>query len=123
MDYKIEKVAEQAHEANRIYCRTIGDGSQKCWADCPQWQKDSALAGVKAVAENPEITPAQLHASWVDAKAAAGWVYGPVKDEVAKTHHCIVPYDELPLSQRVKDTVFSAVVKSALIVTGVHRVS
>ena len=120
MNFKIAKIAEQAHEANRIYCQSIGDNSQKRWADSPQWQRDSAVAGVRAVIDNFAITPSELHAGWTAVKVADGWVYGPVKDEVAKTHHCLVPYDELPLAQRVKDTIFSAVAKSGLVIEGVH---
>ena len=39
-------IAEVCHEANRAYCRTIGDNSQPSWADVPQRQKDSAMADV-----------------------------------------------------------------------------
>ncbi len=31
---------------------------------------------------------------------------------MAKTHHCLVPYAELPLEQRVKDNLYGAVVRT-----------
>lgn len=43
-------------------------------------------------------------------KANDGWVYGPVKDPEAKTHPCMVPFDELPYVQRKKDAIFRAMV-------------
>lgn len=55
-------------------------------------------------------TPEDLHQSWCDFKAADGWVYGEVKDAEAKTHPCLVPYEELPEEQRIKDDLFKAVV-------------
>jgi hypothetical protein len=33
-----------------------------------------------------------------------------VKDPDAKTHPCILPYHELPLEQRLKDSLFMAIV-------------
>jgi hypothetical protein len=53
-----------------------------------------------------------MHQNWSDFKLKEGWVYGSQKDPVAKTHPCLVPYDQLPPTQRVKDTIFSAIVRS-----------
>lgn len=110
----VVRIARHAHEANRIYCSSIGDYTQQDWVGAPQWQKDSAIAGVRMHVENPLATPADSHASWMAHKEADGWRWGPVKDEVAKTHHCMVPYDELPIEQRIKDTVYANLVKSAI---------
>jgi hypothetical protein len=43
-------------------------------------------------------------------KVDEGWVYGAVKDPEAKTHPCIVPFDQLPREQQAKDFIFRAVV-------------
>jgi len=43
-----------------------------------------------------------------------GWVYGEVKDPERKTHPCMVPYDDLPIEQRAKDTLFGATVRGVL---------
>ncbi len=106
----IEACAEAAHEANRIYCIALGDTSQPAWRHAPAWQKSSAINGVRgALAGN---TPEQSHESWTAEKLAAGWTFGPVKDPEAKTHPCLVPYAELPLAQRAKDTLFLATVRA-----------
>ena len=44
------------------------------------------------------------------AKEEKGWKYGEIKDEKAKTHHCMVPFSELPVEQQAKDFIFRAVV-------------
>lgn len=44
----VDAIAKRAHEVNRAYCASIGDHSQPAWEDAPQWQKDSAIAGVRA---------------------------------------------------------------------------
>lgn len=112
--YLVERAARTAHEANRLYCNSIGDHSQKFWDFCPDWQKDSARAGVKALIENPELTSAQLHESWMAEKETNGWVHGPVKDEETKEHPCMVPYNELPQEQRHKDMFFGTIVRSVI---------
>lgn len=104
-----EEIARVAHEVNRAYCAAIGDNSQPSWDDAPQWQRDSAIAGVESHLASP-MSPQESHAAWSAHKIADGWAYGPVKDAKAKTHPCLVPYDELPQEQRVKDYLFCAVV-------------
>ncbi len=47
-------------------------------------------------------------------KIDAGWVYGPQKSEVAKTHPCLVSYDQLPPVQRKKDRLFFAIATALL---------
>lgn len=103
-------IAMAAHEANRAYCASLGDLSQLLWDDAPDWQKDSAIAGVNMHLANPDATPEDSHASWLAEKVAAGWVYGPVKDAEKKEHPCCVPYAELPEAQKAKDYIFRGVV-------------
>jgi hypothetical protein len=105
----IDRAAKLCHEVNRAYCNSIGDNSQPSWEDAPQWQKDSAISGVKFHLEN-ETTPEQSHENWLKDKEADGWVYGPVKDPEKKEHPCMVPYHKLPVEQRTKDYLFKAIV-------------
>ena len=104
--YTRRKIAEVCHELIRAFCRTIGDPVQPTWADAPTWQRESAVNGVKFAIMFPDALPSAQHDAWLQDKVAAGWVRGPVKDERAKTHPCIVPYGELPTAQRMKDKLF-----------------
>jgi hypothetical protein len=107
---KIEACARAAHEANRAYCIAIGDTSQVPWESAPEWQRISARNGVVgALGGN---TPEQSHESWLAEKTATGWTFGDVKDPIAKTHPCFVPYAELPREQRQKDAIFTTVARS-----------
>lgn len=110
----ISHIAMLAHEANRAYCLSLGDDSQPAWADAPEWQQQSALAGVEMHAANPDATPEQSHESWLAQKTAQGWVYGEVKDAEKKTHPCCRPYAELPPEQKAKDYIFRGVVHAML---------
>ncbi len=116
MKLDIEQIATICHEANRAYCATIGDFSQPDWNSAPQWQRDSAINGVKfhlsALDSGKEPAASASHDSWLKEKRDAGWVYGTVKNPETKEHPCCVEYDELPLDQRMKDYIFSGIVKS-----------
>lgn len=105
---KIEQIAALCHEVNRAYCASVGDNSQQSWDDAPEWQRESAVNGVKFHLEN-ETTPEDSHISWMKEKVDSGWVYGEIKDSVKKTHPCIVPYNQLPQVQRGKDYLFKAI--------------
>lgn len=107
---KRELIAQIAHAINLAYCASLGDTSQPVWAEAPEWQQQSALAGVDMHLANPDATPEQSHESWLAQKLADGWVYGEVKDAEKKEHPCCVPYDELPPEQKAKDYLFRAVV-------------
>lgn len=113
---RIEKIAKVAHEVNKAYCESLGDCSQPSWQDAPDWQKDSIVRGVKYHLENSEVTPAQSHENWRFEKFDQGFVYGEVKDEVAKTHPCCVPYEDLPDSQKAKDFIFRQIVHSLKVI-------
>ncbi len=110
----IEATARTCHEVNRAYCESQGDQSQAPWWDAPQWQKDSAIAGVRFILENPDAKPSDSHESWLEQKRADGWKYGPVKDPDKKEHPCFVPYDELPPAQKAKDYIFCALVRQLI---------
>lgn len=106
------ELARLCHEVNRAYCQALGDDTQVAWEDAPDWQKDSALAGVNFVLDNPDAPASANHDSWLEHKLNDGWKYGEVKDAEKKTHPCIVPYEELPVEQRAKDHIFRAIVKT-----------
>lgn len=105
-----EQIARVAHEVNRAYCQSLGDDSQLPWEAAPEWQKTSAINGVRHHIANPDTTPEQSHEAWLAEKHATGWKYGPVKDVEKKEHHCCLPYAELAQSDKSKDYIFRAVV-------------
>lgn len=65
---QITQIAKVAHEVNRGYCISIGDTSQPKWKDCPEWQRESAINGVKAHLE-ADLSPEESHRLWMEEKA------------------------------------------------------
>lgn len=107
----LDKIAELCHEVNRAYCQALGDMSQPTWAEAPDWQKDSAKAGV-ALHMLGDYGPEMSHISWMQDKVNAGWIYGPIKDPERKQHPCLIPFSQLPKEQQAKDFIFRAIVST-----------
>lgn len=107
----VELAASICHEANRELQIAAGDASPSPhWKDAPNWQKASALEGIVNALNGQ--TPKELHESWMAHKLEDGWEHGEIKNAIAKTHPCLVPYEELDEDQKLKDKVFSAIVKA-----------
>jgi len=107
---RVEHIAQVCHEVNRAYCEALGDTSQPAWEDAPDWQKGSAMNGVRMHLQHPNAGPDDSHKAWLAQKEAEGWKYGPEKRPDVKEHPCMVPYEELPAEQRAKDYIFRAIV-------------
>jgi hypothetical protein len=106
---KLDHIARVCHEVNRAYCQSLGDFSQPKWEDAPEWQRASARMGVDLHCMG-DFGPEASHISWMKQKVEDGWGYGEIKDPEAKTHPCIVPFDQLPREQQAKDFIFRGVV-------------
>lgn len=109
----VETIARVCHEANRAYALSSGETLVwPGWDEAPEAIRESARVGVRHALDG--ATPQQLHESWIASKLADGWVYGPVRDNDAKIHPCLVPYGELPVGQQKKDALFGAIVSALL---------
>lgn len=100
------------HQVNKAWCKITGDDSQVDWDLAPEWQKQSATEGVLFRLANPNAKEDAQHNAWMASKIADGWIYGEVKDAEKKTHPCIVPFNELPWEQQMKDKLFCIIVDS-----------
>ena len=112
---QIEMTAKVCHQVNKAYCESIGDFSQPNWEYAPDWQRQSAINGVKAHVDSGfTMKPEDSHTSWMKEKTDSGWVFGEIKDAEKKTHPCIMQYLQLPKEQRTKDFLFLEIVHAIL---------
>lgn len=58
--------------------------------------EDDLLELTEKIAEN-------AHEVWAAGRTAEGWTYGEKKDNIQKTTPCMVPYAELPESEKEYD--------------------
>ena len=108
-----EEIAYVCHTANRALQKLQADPTipvSPRWKELDPETKASAIDGVQAILDGRVKSPAESHANWMDFKISNGWKFGPVKDEDKKEHPLLVPYEELPEAQRVKDSLFGAIV-------------
>lgn len=106
-------IARVVHEANRALQIEQADPTipvSPSWDELDAETRESAVSGVLQVIDG--ATPLQSHESWCTFKLEHGWKLGPVKDEIKKEHPLLVSYDELPESQRLKDHLFVAIVRT-----------
>ena len=53
--------------------------------------------------ELTEQLAANIHDVWAENRIREGWTYGPERDDQTKTTPCLVPYEQLPESERAYD--------------------
>ncbi len=105
----LEHIARIAHEVNRGYCQSLGAIDVPHWEECTPEHRRSMCEGVEmhlAGFRSPEAA----HEAWMAKKWADGWVWGEEKSDEDKTHPCLVPFRQLPPTQKAKDYIFRAVV-------------
>ena len=66
-------------------------------------QRASLYDGIRFQLDNPDITSEENHENWMKMKIAQGWKYGTTKDFDEKTHPDLVPFDDLPDIEKLKD--------------------
>jgi hypothetical protein len=50
----------------------------------------------------------KVHAAWMARRISEGWKLGERRDDAAKTHPCLEPYDQLPDSEKEYDRATAA---------------
>jgi hypothetical protein len=58
------------------------------------------------------------HDNWAKLRMAQGWTWGPARDDKAKEHPCLVPYAELPDSEKQYDRDTAMETLKAIIALG-----
>jgi len=91
--------ALMVHMINNRICETIGE-QQIAWDDAPEYMREGLISALE-----DDLSPEDIHIKCMENRLANGWVLGPVKDVEKKTSPCLVPYNELPIEQRLKDSV------------------
>lgn len=61
-----------------------------------------------------------VHEVWARNRMDEGWTYGPVRDDALRQHPCLVPYDELPESEKTYDRATSQQTLKLILKSGFH---
>jgi len=125
----IETIAAAIHETWRALSRAEGWSMQpsldRPYAELSEADKDNSraaasrmgrvlAAGGLALSDDPaqaeaglpgslEAMAAAEHDGWMEHRAETGWTWGAVRDDAARKHPSMVPYADLPESEKEKD--------------------
>ncbi|MDR3689718.1 MAG: RyR domain-containing protein [Fimbriimonas sp.] len=58
------------------------------------------------------------HENWASQRMKDGWNYGPSRNDEAKENPCLVPYSELPDSEKVYDRLAAMETIKAIVALG-----
>ncbi len=92
----------------------VGGQREASWEDLDITEVSHLKDGIKALAENPSITPRVAHKVWVDQMKSDGWEYGEEFDEDTKKHPDVTEYDKLPRWMRMRDQLADVTIKTLL---------
>jgi hypothetical protein len=111
MPYSLEQIAQVCHEATAGYQRAAYEKYPHLpWLQVTYETRECTIQGVQNVLDG--LTAQECHEAWIVQRKGMGWRYGRIKDEFAKRHPCMVPYNKLPVHQRRKNEIFAAVVQA-----------
>lgn len=65
-----------------------------------------------------ELLAKNTHELWSTQRLAEGWKYGTQRDDAKKEHPCLVPYEDLPESEKEYDRAISVGVIKTLLALG-----
>jgi hypothetical protein len=104
------EIAKVVYEVNRAYRAAIQEDPGPAWEDK---DIDSKKAMSHAVNYHRHITMTfcDAHELWMKHMIEQGWKWGAQKDTKHKLHPCLVNWNALPQSQRVKDVLFVTLVR------------
>ena len=110
----IHVIARVCHEAMRAYRTALGEDELPPWDEAEPWQVEATLAAVRFRMAHREAPPGVQHAQWMEEKRASGWRYGTVRDNARKLHPMMIPFNELPDSEKRKDVLIQKVIDAFL---------
>ena len=55
------------------------------------------------ILELTELLARNAHEIWAQQRLAEGWKYGPLRNDAVRERPCLVPYDDLPESEKEYD--------------------
>ncbi|MFJ2953833.1 RyR domain-containing protein [Streptomyces sp. NPDC087270] len=96
-----EDLPENLREANRYQVRDFG--AKLSAMGCTVVLRNDASAPFAFAAEEVEALAEHEHERWSAERRAAGWSYGPVRDDDGRIHPDLVPWESLAEPDREKD--------------------
>ncbi len=78
----------------------------------------SAISLPEDILELGEMLAKNTHENFVKMRIASGWNYGPQRDDIKKTNPTLIPYEDLPESEKEYDRVTSTETLKTILALG-----
>lgn len=108
-----EEIAKVAYQTYREYLKNTNSTTNLLdWDECPDWEKKSAIIGVRTYINNPEDSIEKNHERWMKERLTNNGVYYTERDKISFDYLPREPIPFLQLSKKlqVKDFIFQNVV-------------
>jgi hypothetical protein len=115
-----EELPEDLRDANRAQAASIREKLKRI--NCSIAVYDPALPRFAYRDDEIEALARLEHERWMVDKLAAGWTYGKPRDDAAKRHDCLVPWEQLSETERDKDRDAVRNIPELLAEVGLHPV-
>jgi hypothetical protein len=102
LDRPYAELTESDKEDNRAAARRMGDVLAVAGLALSNEPGASAVSDDTFIAALEPMAEAE-HRGWMAQRAQSGWTWGEVRDDDARRHPCMVPYQQLPESEKAKD--------------------
>lgn len=109
-DEIIELILTVLHNANAVL-KKLNNEKHEELADMEPARRASIKEAIKHALEN-DTSPEESHNKWLATQEALGYKYGIEIDRVNLLHPCMMPYENLPAEQKLKDDMFVAIIQS-----------
>lgn len=112
-DPLIEKIAAVCYAAIREWCIQTKQPIDYPWENLsPAYRTHVKIVVARCFADMTVPSGKVLHQRCMKEGMDGGWTYGEVVDKAKKRHPDILPWEKLSMEQRIKEHIFSAVIKS-----------
>lgn len=82
------------------------------WDEAPDDMKKGLESQVQAYIDNPDLTPQDVYAAWLQQRQSEGWTFGETLDADKKVSPGIVPWAEASPRRRMLDTMLHAAART-----------
>ena len=84
----------------------------------PRGIDTEAVALSEEILDLRESLARNAHDVWARQRMAEGWKYGSKRDDARKEHPCLIPYEELPESEKAYDRSMAMETLKAILALG-----
>ncbi len=84
-----------------IFCHLILRFMKQAYSPSPIDTSDITLSD--DLASLTEAMARNVHEVWAAGRIKEGWTFGTIRNDQNKTHPCLIPYEQLPESEREYD--------------------